>query len=205
MKGEKRRTKTMTESEVSIPAAWTERLLGNHDTTSWLAEGQRLLTGFALAALFGAAIGLRVSPVESAMHAFGVVLGVGAVCVLAVPALGILLALADATIEAVELARATSRAAVTGGLVLAGLTPGAILFAVTVEDALTVTLITIGSLTLVGVLAMRSFAAELSPHLAAGAKTRVLARLALPSFLLFATVLAARVFWVSLPLLRGVS
>ncbi len=186
------------------PEAWSQRLLAK-DASGFLGEGRRLLVAASLAAAFGAAIGLRVSLPSSAMHAAGVVLGVAAVCLLAVPALGILLALFDASLEAVDLAQATSRAAATGGLVLAGLTPAAILFAVTVEDALTVTFISLGGLALAGALAIRAFVSALSPHLVASAQGRFLARVAVPLFVAFATVLATRIWWVSLPLMRGVS
>ena len=137
-------------------------------------------------------------------HALGVVLGIAAVCGLAVPALAIVLALANASVDALDLSRATSRAAATAGLLLAGLAPGAALFAVTVEDAITVTILGIAGLALAGALGMRTFVRELAPRLATSSdRGRRLAKLALPVFLVFATVLAARIWWIALPIVRG--
>jgi len=149
-------------------------------------------------------MGIRLGGPAIATHALGVVLGIAAVCGLAVPALAIVLALANASVDALDLSRATSRAAATAGLLLAGLAPGAALFAVTVEDAITVTILGIGGLALAGALGMRTFVRELTPRLATSSERgRRLAKLALPVFLVFATVLAARIWWIALPIVRG--
>ena len=190
--------------------AWTERVLdltpdgGPASPVTWAGEGQRLATAIGLASLFGAALGLRVGGAAILTHAAGVALGVVAVCGLAVPALAIVLALVNASIDALGLARATSRSAAAGGLLLAGLAPGAALFALTVEDGITVTLVGMGGLTLAGILAMRSFVRQLAPHLKgphAGAPR--LAIVAIPLFLVFASILGARIWWVMLPIVRG--
>lgn len=162
-------------------------------------EARRLLVGIGLASLFGVAIGLRAGGAAIPLHAGGVALGIAAVCGLAVPALAIMLALANSSIDALGLARATSRAAAHAGLLLAGLAPGAALFAVTVEDAITVTIVGIGGLLLAGAIGMRSFVKELGPHIGVGLWSRV----AVPSFLVFAAVLGARIWWITLPLVRG--
>lgn len=187
-------------------SSWTERLLSRAGDASapLLDEARRLATGIALASTFGVAIGIRLGGPAIATHALGVVLGIAAVCGLAVPALAIVLALANASVDALDLSRATSRAAATAGLLLAGLAPGAALFAVTVEDAITVTMIGIGGLALAGALGMRTFVRELAPRLAtSNDRGRRLAKLALPVFLVFATVLAARIWWIALPIVRG--
>ena len=187
-----------------LPVAWTEQLLGNAGTSTWAREGQRLAIAIGLASLFGVAIGLRVGGPAIASHAAGVSVGLLAVCGLAVPALAIVLALVNASVDGLGLARATSRAAATAGLLLAGFAPGAALFAVTVEDAITVTMVGVGGLALAGALAMRSFVRELGPQLAvADARARGLSRVALPIFLVFAATLAARIWWVTLPIVRG--
>jgi len=190
--------------------AWTERILdvtasgAPATVASWAGEGQRLVVATGLASLFGAAIGLRVGGAAILTHAAGVAVGILAVCGLAVPALAIVLALVNASIDALGLARATSRSAAAGGLLLAGLSPGAALFAVTVEDGITVTLVGMGGLTLAGVLAMRSFVRQLAPHLkrSDGGAPR-LGLVAIPLFLLFASILGARIWWVMLPIVRG--
>lgn len=196
--------------ETTAAPAWTERILdvaadGDSPTAAtWAREGQRLLVATGLASLFGAAIGLRGGGAAIFTHAAGVAAGIVAVCGLAVPALAIILALVNASIDALGLARATSRAAAAGGLLLAGLAPGAALFALTVEDSITVTLVGMGGLTLAGTLAMRSFVRQLAPHLqrSEGGAPR-LAVVAIPLFLVFASILGARIWWVMLPIVRG--
>ncbi|MGZ3478210.1 MAG: hypothetical protein ACXVCJ_27180 [Polyangiales bacterium] len=184
--------------------SWSEQLLGGHDTEGWAREGQRFAVAIGLASLFGVAIGLRLGGPAIAVHALGVSLGILGVCCLAVPALAIMLALANASVDALGLARATSRGAANAGLLLAGLAPGAALFAVTVEDAITVTIVGAGGLVLAGVLAMRSFVNELAPQIASSDdRARRLSKIAIPTFLLFAAILAARIWWVTLPLVRG--
>ena len=191
-------------AQPAAPAAWTEQLLGTNMASGWAREGQRFAVAVGLAALFGVAIGLRVGGPAIATHAFGVSLGILGVCGLAVPALAIVLALVNASIDALGLARATSRAAATAGLLLAGLAPGAALFAVTVEDAISVTLVGAGGLALAGVLGMRSFVRELAPQLGSGDdRARRLSKIALPIFLVFAAILGARIWWVMLPIVRG--
>jgi hypothetical protein len=189
--------------------SWTERILddrASHTTTgqTWAREGQRLAVAVGLASLFGAAIGLRAGGAAIVQHAFGVSTGILAVCGLAVPALAIILALVDASVDALGLARATSRAAAAAGLLLAGLAPGAALFALTVEDSITVTLVGAGGLSLAGVLGMRSFVRALAPQVrGSDVRARRLSMLAVPLFLLFAAILGARIWWVMLPIVRG--
>ena len=190
--------------ESPLPAAWTEQLLGTRESATWAREGHRLLLAVGLASLFGVAIGLRFGGLAIATHALGVSVGILAVCGLAVPALAIMLALANASVDGLGLARATSRAAATAGLVLAGFAPGAALFAVTVEDAITVTFVGASGLALAGVLGMRSFVRELAPQLNdSDDRARRLAKLAIPMFLVFASILGARIWWVMLPIVRG--
>lgn len=187
-----------------LPTAWTERLLGTRAAEGWAPEGQRFGIAIGLASLFGVAIGLRAGGPAIAAHALGVSVGMLAVCGLAVPALAIVLALVNASVDALGLARATSRAAATAGLLLAGFAPGAALFAVTVEDAITVTIVGVAGLGLAGLLAMRSFVRELAPQLAVSdVRARRLARVAIPLFLVFAAILGARIWWVMLPIVRG--
>jgi hypothetical protein len=186
-------------NQATTVEAWTRRLLGSTEDDTIVHDAQRLAVGLGLAALFGAALGMRSGGAAIAAHALGVAAGLTAVCLLAVPALGIALAIADAPASARGLARATSRAAATAGLLLGGFAPGVALFAVTVEDAITVTLVGAIGLALSGGLAMRAFVMEVKPALGA----RVLSRVALPAFIVFAAVLGARIWWVTLPLVRG--
>ncbi|MBI2394463.1 MAG: hypothetical protein HYV09_33140 [Deltaproteobacteria bacterium] len=186
--------------------SWSERLLAGDGSAGLAHEGRRLAVAVGLASTFGLALGLRAGGLSIAWHALGVSLGILGVCALAVPALAILLALADAPVDALGLSRATSRAAANAGLVLAGLAPGAALFAVTVEDAITVMLVGASGLSLAGAIGMGAFVRELGPRLAAeGARPGLLSKLALPAFLLFSAVLGARIWWITLPLVRGAS
>ena len=185
----------------ALPPSWTERILDAGSVASgatpqaWAREGQRLAVAIGLASLFGGAIGLRLGGAAIVAHA---------VCGLAVPALAIILALVNASVDAFGLARATSRAAAAAGLLLAGLAPGAALFALTVEDAITVTIVGAGGLTLGGVLGMRSFVRALAPQIdGSDERARRLAMAAIPLFLVFAAILGARIWWVMLPIVRG--
>jgi hypothetical protein len=188
---------------VADAVPFTERLLSVEPRErGWVAEGRRLVVSLGLASLFGLAVGLRAGGTGIATHAAGVVFGITGVVGLAVPALAVVLALADAPLDGLGLARATSRATATAGLVLAGLAPGAALFAVTVEDAITVSIVTAGGLALAGAIAARTFVRAVAPELA----PRRAAHAAIPVFVAFAALLAARLFWLGLPLLRaGVS
>ena len=191
-----------------LAQSWTERVLDGASSgataAGWAQEGQRLAVGIGLASLFGAALGLRVGGAAILGHAFGVSTGLFAVCGLAVPALAIVLALVNASVDAFGLARATSRGAATAGLLLAGLAPGAALFALTVEDAITVTLVGAGGLALGGVLGMRSFVRALAPQIhGSDGRARRLSMVAVPLFLVFAAILGARIWWVMLPIVRG--
>ena len=136
------------------------------------------------------------------MAALGVPAGIAAVAAIAVPAFAIVLSLANAPLEALDLARATSRASMRAGLLLAGLAPGAALLLVTVEDASTVTAFGFGALLLAGIIAARSFAKALrAPLSRALMGKRAVLSLSTMAFLLFAAVLAARVWWLALPML----
>jgi hypothetical protein len=178
------------------------------DTTSstWVDEARRLAVAASLSAVFGVSLGLRHGGVSLAWGAMGAPLGIVSVGALAAPALGILLALANAPLDALDLARATSRAALKAGILLAGVAPATALFVVTVEDAITVTIVGFGALVLAGVVAARSFQHDLEPLLAKtpGAQ-RAVARVAIWAFLAFAGTLAIRVWCLALPMLTVAS
>jgi hypothetical protein len=73
---------------------------------------------------------------------------------------------------------------------------------VTVEDAITVTIVGFGGLVLAGLIAASSFAKELvEPSKSASAKTQIVMTLAMPAFLIFVATLALRVWWLTLPIL----
>jgi hypothetical protein len=182
--------------------SWARRFLGLDESSSWPVEGRRLALAVGLASLFGVSLGLRKGGATLLFASLGAPTGIVAVAAIAVPAFAIVLALANAPVDAMALAKATSRAAAKAGLILAGLAPAAALFVVTVEDAITVTIVGFGALVLAGAIAARSFARELRPLIrSAPASTRAAMSVAMPAFLLFAAVLAARVWWIALPFL----
>ena len=127
-----------------------------HGSEGW----RRMGIGLGLGALFGAALGLRTGGTSILLHAVGVPAGLLAAAGIAVPAFAIVLGLADAPIDARSLAAATTRAVAKAGLVLGGLAPAAALYVVTVEDALTVSIVGFGGLLLAGLIASASFAGD---------------------------------------------
>jgi hypothetical protein len=187
------------------PDTWARRFLGLNANSTWPDEARRLAIAVGLASLFGVSLGLRKGGAAIALAAAGTPTGILAVASVAVPAFAIVLALADAPVDAMALAKATSRAAAKAGLVLAGLAPAAALFVVTLEDAITVTIVGFGGLFLSGAVASRSFSNELAPLIkSAPAATRAAMSFAMPTFLVFAAVLAARVWWIALPFLTEI-
>jgi hypothetical protein len=149
---------------------------------------------------------LRHGGVSIVLGALGAPAGIVAVAAVAVPAFAIVLALANAPIDAMDLAHATSRAAMRAGLLLAGIAPGMAMLVVTVEEAVTVDIMGFTALLFAGAVAGHAFVSELKPALAGAPRlTRAILSMALPAFLLFATVLAARVWWLALPMLTEAS
>ncbi len=178
------------------------------DTTSstWIDEARRLAAAASLAAVYGVSLGLRHGGLTFAWGAAGAPLGIVAVGAVAAPALAILLALADAPLPALDLARATTRAAAKAGMLLAGVAPATALFVVTVEDAFTVTIVGFAALVLAGVVAARSFQHDLEPMIAkAPPAQQAIVRFAIWAFLAFAGALALRVWGLALPMLTVTS
>jgi hypothetical protein len=170
----------------------------------WRDAADRLARGLGLGSIFGAALGARTGGTSILADALGVPVAMVAVSVIAVPAFAIVLALADAPITGVGLARAASRSAARGGLLLAGVSPASLLYVLTVEDAASVGVVGVCRLVLAGGVAARSFVRELEERLVTATPHANLAmRFAVPSFLLFATVLFLRVAWIVLPAVRG--
>ncbi|MGH7296441.1 MAG: hypothetical protein ACRELB_15995 [Polyangiaceae bacterium] len=193
------------EPEPPPPSTRAQRWLGVDPSPTWAAEFMRLLIASGLASAFGVALGLRHGGMTLLQGALGAPAGILAVAAVAVPAFAIVLALANAPLQAMQLAQATTRAAMRAGLFLAGVAPAAALLVVTVEDATTVDALGFGGLAFAGWIAASSFSAELRPaRRSAPAVTRALLSVALPAFLLFAAVLAARVWWLALPVLTEI-
>ena len=157
--------------------------------------------------MFGVALGLRHGGTSLVFGALGAPAGILAVAAVAVPAFAIVLALANAPLEAMDLAHATSRAAMRAGLLLAGIAPGMALLVVTVEETLTVDIMGFAALLFAGRRRRRTASSRTS-----GRRSRRRRASRAPSsrwpcrrFLLFAAVLAARVWWLALPMLTEAS
>jgi hypothetical protein len=187
------------------PPSWTAELLAVAPSFELRREAARFGMGLGLAALYGLALGARHGRLGFLVHAAGVpsallvALGVG------VPALFIVLALLDAPVAPATVASAASRAAASGGLVLAGLAPAAALFVVTSERAGAAALAGGVGLAVGGAFAFGSVVSEVRKAMAqAQATTRLAADLAFAGFGLFAVLVALRVWVALLPVLRGV-
>ncbi len=182
---------------------WSEGLISDSVRTLPL-ELTRAFSGLALAAVYGLAIGARDGGAALPAHAIGVPLGFLAVCGIGVPSLFVFLAMFRVPVSPMGAVRAASRALATAGLILAGLAPAALLFALTSSSdmAAGVTgmlgLLTAGGLALVRLVRdlMRDF--HDAPMV-----SKAWAPFALAGFALFGVVLAVRIWMHTLPMLGG--
>jgi hypothetical protein len=184
------------------PTQWAERLLAPGTETTWSDELRRLVTAGALSSIYGLALGVREGPGAMVHHALSVPVAPLTVCLVAAPAFAILLALADASIEPLELARATTRAFAHTGLVLAGLAPCVALFMATADEPESGAIVGAIGLLAAGLLGLRAFAWDMARSLR-NPSTRF--RIATVLFMLFVLTLAARIWSVSLAGLGGAS
>lgn len=171
---------------------------------TWPAEARRLGVALGLAAAYGAALGARGGAGAMLAHAAGAPAAIAGVGVLGVPALAIVLALADAPVRADAIVRAAVDGAARAGLVLGGLAPALALVCVTAEDAATGAIYAGAGLVVAGRVGLRAFRGALAAELtAAPPRTRRSSGVATASFALFAAVLAGRIWWAALPALGG--
>ena len=166
------------------------------------AEVRRLAQGLALAGGFGFALGMREGGVSLVVHAVGAPLGLAAVAVLGTPALLIGLLHVGAPIDVLRVVRSTARTVATAGLMLGGLAPLAALMMVTSEDVWGAATFAWMALAVAGALALRTLFQEVGRMMteqpgvamAGGYATAV-------AFGMFASLLAARVWLATLPVL----
>jgi len=185
-------------------ASWTERLLGT-ELADFSAALRGLVTGLALAAVFGLALGLRYGAAAMVIGVAGVPLAFVAVAALGAPAFYIGVSHADLPITGLALAGAVSRGVATSGLVLAGLAPAAALLSVSAESAASAAVVGAAGLGAAGGLGMRRMMEDLRDPLSGDNGTMTCGARAMRwCFALFSTVLAARIWWLALPMLgRG--
>jgi hypothetical protein len=181
-----------------LNAPWTARLLYRADD-SWMGTAHGFGVSLALAALFGAALGAREGGPAFGAGALGVPLGLVAVAAFAAPAFYIALAHAGVAWNARALAASLAGASTLTALVLAGLAPAVLLVSVTADTRLGGTAAAVAALAVAGGLGLRRLFRDLrrAPH---GDAPRS-ERLALVAFAAFASLLAARVWWLTLPML----
>jgi hypothetical protein len=190
-------------SRRAIPG-WAADLVTGAPEARWTSEGTRLAWAMALAACYGMALGARYGVQAMLIQAVGVPLALAAVAAVAGPAFYILLAHAGHPIRALGLAAALSRATATTGLVLAGIAPAAAMITVSTESPVTAAVYGMLGLLVGGGLGLRRLGRELATELdSAEPGRRFASRLVGLGFACFATVLAARVWWLAVPSLGG--
>jgi hypothetical protein len=183
-----------------IDAGWSATFLAGASEVRLAVEGARFATALGLSAAYGVALGLRGGARGMARVALVIPAAWLAVAGLGVPALAILLALADAPVRAVELAGAASRAAARASLILFGLAPAIALFAVTTDEAASAALLGGLGLAVAWAFGLRAFAGDI---LRASHRSRGPTLAATLGFAVFATALAGRVWLCGLAPLWG--
>ncbi|WP_437790640.1 hypothetical protein [Sorangium sp. So ce693] len=185
--------------------SWTAALLAERPSFSLREELSRFGVGLGLASLYGLSLGARQGGVSFVRHAAGVPAALIAVACVGVPALTIVLTLFDAPLDPPRALSATARAAAATGLVLGGLAPASALFVVTSGADATAALMGLLGLAVGGAVGicilLRDLGAVLQrkDDLAGVSGTTA----ALVLFAAFAVVLALRVWWGMLPILKG--
>lgn len=185
---------SLEDSSVVATENWAARLLDPSVDARGSTLAARLRHAglcLALSASYGGAFGAAGEGRAIVGGGAGVALAWIAVAVLGVPALGIVLSLADAPIAWSDLADATARATARGSLVLAGLAPTLALYAVSVEDPRSAAMLGAAGLALAWLLALVSLAESIVRR-AVGA--RAVAVAACAGFAAFSTILVARIW-----------
>jgi len=186
------------------PAGWTARLLAVDEVFSPRREALRFGTGLGLASLYGLALGVRGGGAGLLAHAVGVPAALLVALGLGVPALYIALALFDAPLALPAVVSAAARSAAAAGLVLAGLAPAAALFVVTSERPGAAALTALAGLVLGGAISLGRLGRELRQDIDRDAlPTRAAMLTVLVGFGVFAVAVTARIWWATLPVLRG--
>lgn len=182
---------------------WAAQLLSARGR--WPDIASRLAMSLVLAGSFGLALGTRDGGPAFAQHALGVPLALAAVLLLALPALSIVLALFDVPIEAVDLGRAASRGAGAFGVTLAGCAPAVALFVISADSASGAFAVAAVALVFAGVVGLtQMYGAYLELFLGCRLGPPTIAVFSFVVFAGFVTVLAVRIWWQTLPILRGV-
>ena len=185
--------------------SFTATILAEQKNPALAFELRRFGVGLGLASLYGLALGARSGGLSLFRHAAGVPLAMVAVGCLGVPALTIVLTLFNAPISPSRALSAASRSAAATGLVFGGLAPAAALFVVTSESGITAALMALLGLFIGGVFGIRVLLRDLKQAMEGETDliNKTLSTISLGCFALFAVAMALRVWWSSLPILKG--
>lgn len=155
----------------------------------------RALGGVGLAAVFGAAVGAASGPKAMLACAVQAPLTCVAALALGVPALYMVLALADAPVRVADMTSAGVRGLGTAGLVLAGLAPTVVVYATTSATLAGTRLVVYSSLLVAAFFGLRGFFLSLWSQLReATAGQKLSALMGSSVFTVFALLLGARVW-----------
>jgi hypothetical protein len=160
-------------------------------------EIRRAAIGLSLAGLFGLAIGFRYGLGSMAVHAVGVPLGYVAAVGLALPALCIFVAHFDLPVDTRAVVHAVTRGISVAGLVLAGISPGVLLLTATTESRAMAAVFAGAGLALGSGVGVR----EVALRLGGVVSGRFALLFCFGAFVVLASVLAARAWWLVLPML----
>jgi hypothetical protein len=149
---------------------------------------------------FGLALGTRYGVAAMAVGAMGVPLGLGAVMLFGGPALYVAVAHADLPVSARSLGAALASAVGVAGIVLGGLAPAVTLLSVSVDTAFGAAVTGVAGLALGLALSLLRFLRDMRVRLGDNGRTRS-ARWAMLAFAGFSAALAARIWWVTIPML----
>jgi len=193
---------------------WTAQATPKASASGWLLDPDasttlagalpRVGAGLGLSALYGVALGTRAGGSSVFEHALGVPAAVLFVMLFGLPALYIVLAFLKTPLGVGDALSATTRATVTTGIVLAGLAPAVALYVVTSDATIAAGVSAALGLALAGFLGLRQLIGTMSRQLkGTDTATFGLATIVSYGFALFAAVLGARVWMLTLPLLGG--
>ncbi len=158
--------------------------------------------GLGLAAIFGLAIGARYGALSMAIHAVGVPLGLLSAVGLSAPAAAIGLAHLNLPVDLKALTQGAAEGLATTGLVLAGLAPGALLVTVTCETPFGAAALAIAGLCLACVFGARRLW-QLVGSASESVGAAVVSYIMLLGLFFVAALIAARAWWLLLPMLGG--
>jgi hypothetical protein len=170
---------------------------------SLASDARRFGVGLCLSAIYGLALGSRLGWLAMAAHAVGVPMALAAVSFVGTPAFYVGLAHAGFDVDTRSLRSAVTHGTATAGMVLAGFAPVLALLALTCESPLSVAAHAAIGLAIGGLLGLRALYQELARLASSKSAPRAGLRAIQVAFALFAAVLAARVWWVSLPMFGG--